>query len=77
MFRLIIEYRGYDGLNQVSADGFYNLILYAASYPATQQIDMGAYTSLANAKSFAATVFQASLSWTDAGTGSQSAVFTA
>ncbi len=73
MFKLIIRAVGLDGV-AVNLGG-YDLNLLAPGNSA-QWMPLGNYSSVANAKTEAAAIFKASLSWTDSAAGSTSAVFT-
>lgn len=75
MFYLLILEKGLDG--EASGTGvFYDLLLFPAPGNVGAQIYCGSSTSIADAKTLAGDIFQASLSWTDSASGSQSAVFT-
>ncbi len=65
-----------DGSGPVGDEPFQLLLHGIDAKGGSQQIFLGTFDTLANAKTEAAAIFKASLSWTDEGTiGSHSAIF--
>lgn len=74
MFRFLIQKKNLDGIG-VAAGNPYNLLLMGA-FSSSNQLDSGEFASVAAAKTAAAAIVKASLSWTDEASGSTSAIFT-
>ena len=74
MLKLKVLLKGLDGIGDTDGE-FFDLIVVSSSFPATQQIFLGTSVSYSAAKTLAASIFKASLTWDD--TALETAAFTA
>lgn len=77
MFQFQIRQKGLDGEGTVNGATPYDLTFISFANPGSQQVYCSSHASVAAAKTQAALIVKATLSWTDTGTiASTSAAFT-